>query len=293
MTHRMKWDDLQFILAVADCGSLSAAARQLGVNHATVLRRVKGFEKTYKVNLFERTPNGYLLTSHSKQMLSGLRSVDKTISSLERSLGGLGTPFEGTVRITSVDTICQSFLAPHIKALAELHPNLEIELYSTNYRLDLGNSDADITIRPANELTGGLVGEKTGTMRFGVYGTPEYWEQNPSKDVSKHTWLGASEPLTRSPVGVWQSETLGSHIALRSDSFLTLCEFAKNHMGATMLPRILGEKSKALIPSPQFDFELETNVWVATHPDLATTPRIQTLLRYFIDIFETHANELR
>lgn len=292
MAHRIKWDDLQYILAVADCGSLSAAARQLGVNHATVLRRVSGFEKTFNVNLFERTPSGYLLTSHSKQMLSALRSVNKTISSMERSIGGLGTPFEGIVRITSVDTICQCFLAPHIQALGELHPNLEIELYSTNYRLDLGNSDADITIRPAEELAGGLIGEKTGTMRFGVYGTSEYWEKNRSSDVTKHTWLGVSDPLTRSPVGIWQSEIFGSHMAIRSDSFLTLREFAENHMGAAMLPRILGEKSKTLIPSPQFDFELETNLWVATHPDLATTPRIQTLLRYFIDIFATHANEL-
>ena len=293
MTHRMKWDDLQFILEVAETGSLSAAARKLGVNHATVLRRVSGFEEKFNVKLFERKPNGYLLTPHSKQMLNSLRLVNKTISSLERSIGGLGTPFEGPIRITSVDSICQEFLVPHIQALGDLHPNLEIELYSTNHRLDLGNFDADITIRPTNELTGGLIGEKTGSMRFGVYGTPDYWQQNPSNDVLRHRWLGVSELLIRSPVGVWQTEMLGSKLALRSDSFLTLREFAENGMGAAMLPCLLGVKSDGLIPSPQFDFVLETNLWVATHRDLAETPRIQALLQYFINIFETHANELR
>jgi len=288
MTHRLNWDDLQFILSVAENGSLSAAARDLGVNHATVLRRVKTFEHTYGIQLFERKSSGYLLTVQSKTIIATLRSIQRSVAGLERSFTGLGSPFEGNICITSTDTICRGFLIPHIQMLSLLHPNLEIELLSTNNRLDISGHEADITIRPTLSLPEDLTGEVIGSMRFGIYATPEYWAQNTSSDYTRHKWLGVSDQLLRSPVGIWQNEVLSNQLALRSDSFLNLCQLAELGMGPTALPQFIGDTSDKLVLSQDMVFDAQTDIWVATHRDLATMPRIQALMGYFIDIFKEH-----
>jgi len=283
MAHRIKWDDLQFVLAVAENGSLSGAARELGVNHATVLRRIGAFEESYGVQLFERQPNGYLLTSENKDVLATLRSISNSVAGLERSITGMGTPFEGKIRITSTDTICQEILTPHIENLRKLHPLLEIELLSTNYRLDLSDLDADITIRPTSTLPDDLVGKKIADMWFRIYATPQYWLDNQSADVSEHTWLGVSDALSNSPVGKWQTEMLLNRMTLRSDSFLTLRQFAERGLGCAALPCFIVDEISDLVLSPNLNREFTTGIWVATHRDLAETTRIQALIDYFID----------
>lgn len=286
MAHRLKWDDLQFILSVAENGSLSAAARELGVNHATVLRRVAAFEESYGIKLFERRSSGYLLTAQSQYVISSLRTIRQSITSLERSFTGLGSPFHGSIRITSTDTICQEFLIPHVAILSTLYPELEIELLSTNNRLDLADMEADITIRPTLDLPDSLTGKMTGKLVWRIYATAEYWRTNKSKDHSDHKWLGVTDSLLLSPVAKWQVDVLNNQVSHKADSFITLRQFAEQGMGAAVLPVFIGSRSKLLVLSPTFNFKTETDIWVATHRDLANTPRIEALMKYFIDLFK-------
>lgn len=285
MAHRLKWDDLQFILSVAENGSLSAAARELGVNHATVLRRVAAFEQAYGVTLFERKPSGYALNPQSQHVISTLRSIHQSVASLERSFTGLGSLFQGSIRVTSTNTICHEFLTPHIHILSQLYPELAIELLSTNYRLDLADLEADITIRPTLDLPDDLAGEVIGKMGLRIYATPEYWRNNKSDDFRDHNWLGGSKSLLRSPVAFWQIDVLKDKVLHRADSFITLRQMAELGMGPTVLPCFIARKSENLVCSPLFDFEASTDIWVAAHKDLAATPRIQALMQYFIAVF--------
>ncbi len=82
------WDDLRYFLAVAKTGSLSGAARRLGVNHSTVFRRIGAFETQLGVRLFERLPSGYLLTQAGEAMQEGALRVEKEIASLSRKVTG-------------------------------------------------------------------------------------------------------------------------------------------------------------------------------------------------------------
>ena len=286
MAHRLKWDDLQFVLSVAENGSLSAAARELGVNHATVLRRVAAFEQAYGVTLFERKPSGYALNPQSQHVISTLRSIHQSVASLERSFTGLGSPFMGNFRVTSTNTICHEFLTPHIHVLSQLYPELEIELISTNNRLELADLEADITIRPTLNLPEDLTGETIGKMGLRIYASADYWHKNRSSDHRDHNWLGGSKSLLRSPVAFWQIDVLKDKVSHRADSFITLRQMAELGMGPTVLPCFIARNSENLVSSPLFDFETETDIWVAAHKDLADTPRIQALMRYFIDVFK-------
>lgn len=78
MTHNLRWDDLQIVLAVAEHRSLSGAARQLGVNHATVLRRIEALERNIGIDLFDRPPGGYRLRAEAQEMLSSLRAISES-----------------------------------------------------------------------------------------------------------------------------------------------------------------------------------------------------------------------
>jgi DNA-binding transcriptional LysR family regulator len=83
---RVAWDDLRFVLAVADSGSLASAANALRVNRTTVLRRINGFERKHAVRLFERLQTGYALTPAGDEILAAARGFENTVATLERKL---------------------------------------------------------------------------------------------------------------------------------------------------------------------------------------------------------------
>jgi DNA-binding transcriptional LysR family regulator len=119
----LEWDDLRFVLAVASAGSLAGAARALGVNHTTVLRRVIAFEKRLGLRLFERLPTGYVLTAGGEELIAAARRVEETITTLERKLAGRDSRLSGAVRITTADTLMASILpaAGRVQGRASRH----------------------------------------------------------------------------------------------------------------------------------------------------------------------------
>lgn len=274
------WDDIRFALAVADEGSLNAAARRLGVNHATVLRRVAAFEETTGIRLFQRSARGYAADPAARRILEAMRNVETAIGRVDRLAAGEAERVSGPVNLTSTDSLSLTLLPKHVAAFRAAHPALTISVISTNTRLNLARLDAEVAIRPALALPEDLAGDKVGVMRMRVYGAPEYLARNPAPDASAHHWLGASDLLSRSPVFDWQSRLPQDRIALRADSFITLAAHARVGLGLAMLPTVVAE---GLVRAPGFDDELTTGVWVAAHPDLFGAPRIALCRGWFID----------
>ncbi|MGI9480979.1 MAG: LysR family transcriptional regulator [Hyphomicrobiales bacterium] len=286
--HNVNWDDFRYVLAVAEKGSLSAAARALGVNHATVLRRVNSFERDQSVELFEKSPAGYRVRPESVPVLQKLRSIEQSIESAARTIHGLSNN-SGTVRVTSTDSLGQLVLHKYVRDLRLSNPQLQITLASTNSRLDLAGIDAEITVRPAKSLPDDLEGVRACSLAFGIYGSPDYLKSNPSSDIADHLWLGASELLMRSPAGAWEKENLRGEPVFRADSFLTLCGAAEVGMGLAMMPVFVGENSRKLMPAEQFNIRLVNDIWVAAHPDLFALDRIQFLISFFVDALRADA----
>ena len=106
----INWDDLRYVLAVADSGSLNRAASTLRVNRTTVLRRINAFERKHGVRLFERMPSGYLLTDAGGELLAAARGFENAIVSIERKLAGQDLRAEGLVRVATTDTLLASVL---------------------------------------------------------------------------------------------------------------------------------------------------------------------------------------
>ncbi len=281
MTHRVGWDDLRFALAVADAGSVAAAARRLGVNHTTVLRRIHAFEDLHKFRLFDRLPTGYVLTAEGEQLVAAARTIDDTVATLERRISGQDLKLEGMIRVTTTDTLMQAILPPHLASFRARHPRITIELALTNTRLNLTKRDADIAVRPAGTPPASLTGYSVSDIAFAVYGADSYLKDNPSRDLASHVWLAGDELLANSPVVNWmQSHVPDVPIAFRADSFVALGHAAQAGLGLAALPCCLADKMAGLRRLHGPVDELSTGLWLLTHRDLSHAARIRAFMEH-------------
>lgn len=276
---RGNWDDLRYVLAVAETGSVSAAARRLGVNHATVLRRIAAFEEAQGCVLFERSAQGYAIAPDRLRIIEAAREAAAAIEAVGRMMRGLEPQFEGAVRITSTDSLCVAVLPAIVADLQREQRGLRIELVSTNAPLDLSRLGADITLRPAARLPDELVGEQAGAMGFGAFAAP---------GAESAPWLALRGRLARMAIaGLMDQDGAGA------DSFVVLRELAAQGVGRAVLPLCLGAGDARLVrlaDAPRWD---PVPLWVACHRDLADAPRLRGLRRRLTGALRARSAQLQ
>lgn len=278
------WDDLRYVLAVAEHGTLSATARTLGVNHATVLRHVAAFETQHNIELFEKTSRGYAVRVDRHLILKAVQDVESSVAAVERAIHGMQAPLRGVVRVTSTDTFCQAVLPDIVTGYQAREGAIRIELVATSAYLDLSRLNADIAVRPTPELTSDLVGEVVAIQGFDVFAPI---------NASSDRWLAPTGLLKRSVVAAWMSENVKtSKIAGAADSFLTLRELAASGIGQVILPSILGNSDRRLVRRNGILPGLSVNIWVASHADLADVPRIRGVSRMLSEALSADADRL-
>lgn len=277
------WDDLRFILAVAEEGTVSAAARRLGVNHATVLRRIARFEER-RGQIFDKTPRGYVLAQGQAGIIAAAREVDRAVMGVSRVLAGARMPLSGDVRITSTDSFCQVLLPPLLARIGADAPDLRLTLISSNAHLDLGRIEADITVRPTARLPDELAGERVGALGFRCYRARQRDGTLP--------WLALAGKLAQTVPGRWLAEQKPDLSAGGADSFLTLRELAAFGCGLAILPAYLGDEDPRLERMPAAMPDLCVDLWVASHADLAEVPRIARIRQFLADAIRAEGPRL-
>jgi len=276
------WDDLRYVLAVAEQGTLSGAARSLGVNHSTVLRRISAFEDKKGVRVFERTGTGYTLRPESNHLLNALRTIEDQVHGLDRAIARQGLELDGPVRITTTDTFAAAGFMKHVAHFQQQHPGVIVELNTTNSYVDFSRLEADITVRPTLTLPPEMEGERACEIVLKVYGTPEYLGQNTGTSYAAHKWLGVGPPISTTLVGDWQRQHVpDAAIILKSNSFADLGSVAATGLGLAMLPCCIGDPSPDLVRAENFPDSLTSWIWVATHRDMSGSAKVQSILRYF------------
>jgi DNA-binding transcriptional LysR family regulator len=269
LMHKGNWDDLRFVLAVAEGGTVSAAARVLGVNHATVLRRVAAFEAAQGVPIFDRTAQGYVVLPDRLRVIEAAREAAQAMDTVARLIKGAEVQLSGSIRITSTDTFCLHVLPEIIPGLVRGADHLSIELICSNLHLDLGRLGADIAIRPALTLPEEMAGERAGVLGFAAYSNPQ---------ASATTWLALRGALARARATTWlETEIPASHIIGGADSFVVLRELAAAGQGIAILPCCLGDTDSRLTRLSDAMPHMTVPIWVASHADLATTPRLRSM----------------
>lgn len=271
--HKSNWDDYRYVLAVAASGSVSAAARSLGVNHATVLRRVASVEARLGVALFDKSMRGYEIAPEKLRLIEAAREVETAVDALERMARAGEAPLDGVLRVTSTDTFCNAVLPPVIARLTARSAGLSFELMSTNTHLDLSRLHADVTVRPTAKLPEDLTGDVVAHLGFGYYAVPS---------APQGHWLGASGVIGRMSQSQDIHEALAktsARIVAMADSFVTLRAMAEAGLGRVCLPRVLGDMSTVLTRVEGPLAIAAVPIYVATHIDLADVPRLRQARR--------------
>lgn len=284
--HKHNWDDLRFVRAVADTGTVSAAARLLGVNHATVLRRVAAFEEAHGGVVFARGAQGYEVMPERLAVIEAARlaaSALEQVAGLMRGGGGAARP----IRLTSTDTLCTAVL-PEVLAQMARDPQLpRIDLSCSNAHRNLGRLEADITLRPTQNLPADLTGQQAGFLGFGVYAAR-------GRALSADDWLGVTGPLAGSVAGEWLARLPGrARLVATADSFVVLAEMAARGQGQAVIPCVLGEAHAGLVRLERYGEVAAVPLWVASHVELGGAARLDGVRRALVEGLTRQAARLR
>ena len=277
----LQWDDLRFVLALIEAGSLARAAKTLRVDHTTVGRRVEAAESALGVRLFTRTRAGYVPTPEAKRLSAPMRTVEGAVDSLERVARAGRGGLQGTVRVTSPETLGVAFLAPCLAAFGRKHPGLVIELEPAGAVLDLGRQEAEIAVRPFKSKGENLIVKRVASIGYGLYASHGYLAQQPAfglETLSDFSFLG--------PPGAKELETLwlkklcpNARLGFVSTLSIALREAARADAGIAILPRYLGDADPSLryLPMPN---EPSESLWLTVHKDLRASPRVRAVLDF-------------
>ena len=281
MQH-INWDNLRYVLMVANKGSIAAAARELEVNRTTVLRRINLFQENLNCRIFERGDAGYVLTPEAEKMINAAREVEDTLFTMQRQIAGHELKLEGELRVTTTDSFMLSVLGPHLATFREKHPHIVVDLLVTNSILDLNRRDADVAIRPTRYPESSLVSKRLCDVAFGVYVSVDYLESTTPGNIIEGRWIGLVDSLSSTPIGSWFDATIDkSRICMRCDSFVAIRIAAEAGIGLALLPRFLGDASQILTRVEFPTSELTTGLWILTHPDLVRSARVHAFIDHF------------
>ena len=210
----VNWDDIRLFLAVARAGQILAAARRLGLNHATVGRRLDQLEKALAAKLFERRPNGCTLTADGAAFLPGAERMEAEMLSARSLLGSAEVGLSGTVRIGAPDGFGTAFLAARVGVLTERHPCLTLQLVPVPRAFSLSRREADIAITMDRPEEGRLVAQKLVDYALGLYAATAYLDAHgrPAtlEDLAEHRLVGYVGDLLSTPALDYAAEIAGN-----------------------------------------------------------------------------------
>ncbi len=285
MQH-LNWDNLRYVMMVANKGSIAAAARELGVNRTTVLRRIDRFQQSLNCRLFERGEAGYVLTPEAERIVDAARDVENVLFDMSRRIAGRELRLEGELRVTTTDSFMLSLLSPWFASFCDRYPHIVVDVLVTNTVLDLHRRDADVAIRPTREADPGLIGLRLGDVEFGLYAAPELCQRMPGPDPLAWRWIGFVDSLSMTPIGRWLSGAVAAErIGMRCDSFVAVRAAAEAGVGVALLPCFLGDHSTQL---QRLDYDLReqsTGLWLLTHPELARSARVNAFMEHIREVF--------
>ena len=285
--QQLAWNDLNLVLAVCREGSLSAAARRLGLNHSTVFRRVGALEASLGVRLFERLSSGYVMTEAGEAVMASGERVENEIFSLSRQLMGQDLRLTGTLRITATEGFVRNILMPHLAAFSRACPEINIELSATSHLLDLMHREADIAIRSTQSPPEAVVGRRLCNVANTFYASRGYLERKATMDPKAFEWLMPDDTFEYADSRQWLRQHYPhGRVVLRTNTFSTSLLAAQQHMGVAPLPCFIGDTQADLVRILEPPAELESAFWLLIHPDLRRTARIRAFSEFLIEALQ-------
>ncbi|WP_244497117.1 LysR family transcriptional regulator [Aureimonas sp. D3] len=274
------WQDMRYFLAAAKAGSLTKAAIELGVDHATVGRRVARLEAAIGVKLLHRLPRSTQLTEQGGALVNAAAAMEESAEATVRHLRGQVNGLSGQVTVSALPALAAFIIAPDLPVLLGAHPGLRLILSATSTVTSLERGEADIAIGFVRPAMAGRIVRRVGHLRFGLYGAPVL-AARASEDWQ---FIGFEESLG----GIVQQQWLdgfvtGRPFVLRTNDVTTQVQAARAGLGAALLPSILGDAEKELI---RLDAAPPSRpLWMSVHADVRRSPVVRAVMDHLVRTF--------
>ena len=275
------WDDVRYFLAVARGGSVRSAAGRLGVNHATVLRRIAQLEQRLGAQMFEKLPAGYRLTAAGEEVLELAGQMEASSHQLETRVFGRDQSVRGLLRVTLAPTGATHLLMPDLAEFARLHPDIEMDILSSGELANLTNRDADVAIRVVYD-------RKTLPLNLhGLKGPELFGAVYIARDRLAAWRAGASDPLRWIVISVhgipeWASagDLRTSAVPFRTADSESQIVAVRQGIGITTLPCFVGDADPLLVRVPGTGLHLYGTLWLLTQGQTRKTKRVRMFTEF-------------
>lgn len=281
----MNWDDTRIFLALTRTPSLRAAARSLGIDQATVGRRLAALETQLGAKLFLRASQGYLLTAAGEAALDAAQRMEHAAMELRSRIEGHDETPGGLVRVTSTDSIATEFLLPAIERLQQRWPQIRVDLEVSTQMLSLGRRQSDIAFRNQRPDSPELVVRRVVAWPVGLFASAAYVQRfgtpMPDDGLRGHHLVAYAPHLAqKSFATLLDVPARQARIALAANSSLLVRKAVAAGIGIGEMPVPLGEREGLLRLWPQQRRSKDYEVWQVLHPDLQRTARVRVTAEF-------------
>jgi len=279
--ENLDWEDVKSFAVVAEAGSVRRAGKILGVHHSTVSRRIDSLEHALGTRLFDRQPEGYVLTTAGEHFVSVAREIGIRLNDAGRQISGQDRDMSGTVTVTMAESMASQAFGPRLAEFADSHPDIEVRILTTTNKLDISRREAEIAIRIDNNPPDTLVGKRLFAYNQTVYASPSYLARHDFQNApEKARWIGWRDNESRFPD--WAKDTEFGNVPVWGffpDPTLQQAA-ARGGLGLVMLPCFLGDRDKMLVRASNRKPTKARDVWLLTHSDLRRTARIRAFMTF-------------
>lgn len=274
------WQDLYYFTVLARTRSLSAAARELQVEHATVGRRIDALEKSLGLRLVDRLPRSRPLTEDGRALARLAEAMTGIATGVEQLSRIASIEVAGSVRVSAPPSLASHCLAPRMAELRERHPKLNVVLLPSLSLAALDRGEADIALRTVRPEEDALVRRKIGVVRFALYGSRGLGEQ----PAEQWRFIAYDESGDALPQQAWLHQIRRHRPVVFAASDLPAQQMAaRSGLGAVVLPTIVGD-GDALLQRLAVEGEAPSrDLWMAVFPDLRRSPAVKAVMDFLVE----------
>jgi DNA-binding transcriptional LysR family regulator len=273
------WDDIRYFLAVSRGGSVRAAAKSLGVNHATVLRRIAQLEERLGALMFEKLPAGYRLTAAGEEVLELAERMEASSLQLETRVFGRDQGVRGLLRVTLAPTLATHLLMPDFADFAHLHPDIEMEILSSGELANLTNREADVAIRVVYDrktLPLNLYSLKGPELFGAVYMARDRLAAWRARAPDPIRWI----VISSHGIPDWAREVHTTGVPFRTTDGEAQIAAVRQGLGITTLPCFVGDADPLLARVPDTDLHMSGTLWLLTQGETRKTKRVRIFTEF-------------
>jgi DNA-binding transcriptional LysR family regulator len=272
------WENLRHFLAVAQAGSLSGAARALGVDHATVSRRLAALESRLQAPLVERLPRSCRLTPLGTSVYEHAKAMEGSAFAVERLTRAAQAPLIGKVTLSAPPVLVTHLLAARLVDFRTACPGIQLSVSAQAQQISLTRREADIALRLIRPKEPSNVARKLGNMPFALYASRDYLA---SHRAETWTFIAYDAEFAQTPQQQWLLGIAGDRgIACELSDISSHLAAARSGAGIAGLPCFIGDKDAGLVklehPGPAFS----RDIWLVVHRDLRRSPPLRAVMDF-------------